>query len=73
MKIENNVSLQPFNTFRIHAKAKYFVALKNTKDLQSILIDNAWRSIPKFILGGGSNILLTQQIMTDNYSNDNWL
>ena len=60
MNIQNNISLQSLNTFRIKAKAKHFVALNNSKDLSSILTDETWAPTTKLILGGGSNILLTQ-------------
>jgi len=60
MKIQTNFSLKNYNTFGIEAKAKQFVAVHNTTELQSILEKN--RLEKKFILGGGSNMLLTQDI-----------
>ncbi|MES2748621.1 MAG: UDP-N-acetylmuramate dehydrogenase, partial [Bacteroidota bacterium] len=48
------------NTFGIEAKAKQFVAVHSIADLQTILQNHA--SNKKFILGGGSNMLLTQDI-----------
>lgn len=53
-----NVSLKPFNTFGIEAKASQFQAFSSVTALQSLL-----RSVgtsPLLILGGGSNLLLTQ-------------
>jgi UDP-N-acetylmuramate dehydrogenase len=60
MQIHNNFSLKKYNTFGIEAKAKQFVAVHNLEDLKSILKNHASDKI--FILGGGSNMLLTQDI-----------
>lgn len=60
MTIQNNFSLKKYNTFGIEAKAKQFVAVHNTDELRTILQEHS--SEPKFILGGGSNMLLTQDI-----------
>lgn len=60
MTIQNNFSLKKYNTFGIEAKAKQFVAVHNSDELKTILHDHS--SEPKFILGGGSNMLLTQDI-----------
>ncbi|WP_298498602.1 UDP-N-acetylmuramate dehydrogenase [uncultured Algibacter sp.] len=58
MQIQNNISLKPFNTFGIDAKAKHFVSVNNLDDLKHILsLENQPN---KLILGGGSNMLLTQ-------------
>jgi UDP-N-acetylmuramate dehydrogenase len=60
MEILHNFSLQKYNTFGIEAKAKQFVAVHSTEDLKTILQEN--KSHRKFILGGGSNMLLTKDI-----------
>ena len=60
MQIHNNFSLKKYNTFGIEAKAKQFVAVHSNDELQSILENHA--ADKKFILGGGSNMLLTQDI-----------
>jgi len=60
MQIQTNFSLKKFNTFGIEAKATQFVAVHNLEDLKSILKSHV--SNIKFILGGGSNMLLTQDI-----------
>lgn len=60
MQIQSNFSLKPFNTFGIEAKAKSFVAVHSLDDLKTVLAAHA--AEPKFILGGGSNMLLTQDI-----------
>jgi UDP-N-acetylmuramate dehydrogenase len=60
MEIQNQFSLKNYNTFGIEAKAKQFVAVNTVADLRLILQQNA--NEKKFILGGGSNMLLTQDI-----------
>lgn len=60
MKIEHNFSLKNYNTFGIEAKAKCFVAVHSINDLKTVLKENQHEK--KFILGGGSNMLLTQDI-----------
>jgi UDP-N-acetylmuramate dehydrogenase len=60
MKIATNISLQPYNTFGIDAKAAFFTEVHSQIELQEVLKHPDYRSIPKLILGGGSNILFTQ-------------
>ncbi|HQW68968.1 MAG TPA: UDP-N-acetylmuramate dehydrogenase, partial [Flavobacterium sp.] len=60
MQIQHNFSLKNYNTFGIEAKAKQFIAVHNLDELQSVLKNHS--SEKKFILGGGSNMLLTQDI-----------
>lgn len=60
MQIQNNFSLKKYNTFGIEAKAKQFVAVHSVEELKQILATH--KTEAKFILGGGSNMLLTQDI-----------
>lgn len=60
MEIKHNISLKPYNTFGIDVKAKSFVSVNTTEDLVTLLNTN--QDQPKFILGGGSNMLLTKDI-----------
>ncbi|MDI1304127.1 MAG: UDP-N-acetylmuramate dehydrogenase [bacterium] len=60
MEIQNNISLKKYNTFGIEAKAKQFAAVHSTEELKVILEEN--KAQKKFILGGGSNMLLTKDI-----------
>lgn len=60
MQIHQNFSLKNYNTFGIEAKAKQFVAVHNLDQLKSVLEHH--KNDKKFILGGGSNMLLTQDI-----------
>ncbi|QOG03892.1 UDP-N-acetylmuramate dehydrogenase [Flavobacterium sp. MDT1-60] len=60
MEIQSNFSLKNYNTFGIEAKAKQFVAVHSVAELKTILEEN--KNEKKFILGGGSNMLLTKDI-----------
>ena len=60
MNIVSNFSLKKYNTFGIEACANEFVAVHSIEDLKNILIENKTKK--KFILGGGSNMLLTKDI-----------
>jgi UDP-N-acetylmuramate dehydrogenase len=60
MEIQHNFSLKNHNTFGIDAKAKEFVAVHSVSDLKEVLEQNTAKK--KFVLGGGSNMLLTQDV-----------
>ncbi|MES2431623.1 MAG: UDP-N-acetylmuramate dehydrogenase [Bacteroidota bacterium] len=56
--IEQNISLKKYNTFGIDAKAKYFSTFNTVDELTELLEFD--QNSKRLILGGGSNILLTQ-------------
>lgn len=58
--IQNNVSLQPYNTFGIDATARFFVEVATIDELREVLQVAEYQNVPKLVLGGGSNLLLTQ-------------
>jgi len=60
MIIKENISLQALNTFGIQANAKFFTELNSESDFLSLINDPCFKSNKHFILGGGSNILLTE-------------
>jgi UDP-N-acetylmuramate dehydrogenase len=62
LNILQNVSLKPYNTFGINAYAQYFASFSTVDEVQQLLGDKRFSTVPKFILGGGSNILLTKNI-----------
>lgn len=62
MLVEKNVPLQPFNTFRIVARAHTLVRIAGEEDVRAVLADPVLRDLPKFVLGGGSNIVLTGDV-----------
>jgi UDP-N-acetylmuramate dehydrogenase len=58
LQMEHNYSLQPFNTFGIDVKAKHFATFSNITELQTALNEGPNEDL--LILGGGSNMLFTQ-------------
>jgi len=59
LNISHHVSLKNYNTFGIDVTAKDFIAVTNTNELLKALKQNTKNL---FILGGGSNMLLTKNI-----------
>jgi UDP-N-acetylmuramate dehydrogenase len=56
---KNNISLKPFNTFGIDVIANRFAAFSTVEELK-ILLNERQENEHLLILGGGSNVLLTQ-------------
>ncbi|MES2634294.1 MAG: UDP-N-acetylmuramate dehydrogenase [Pseudomonadota bacterium] len=62
MIVEQNVPLQAHNTFGIVAKARALVRVRGQDDVQQVLADPEHGPAPKFVLGGGSNIVITGDV-----------
>ena len=60
-EIKRDISLKEFTTFKIGGKARYFLEAKKREDLISVLKLAKKFKIPFFILGGGSNILVSDR------------
>lgn len=60
MQIQHNVSLKPYNTFGLNVKAASYINITSVKDLKTVLKTHKNQSF--FILGGGSNMLLTRDL-----------
>ncbi len=60
MRIEENKSLKNYNTFGIDCKARYFVSVETIDELKKVLTQKP--SKDHFILGSGSNMLLTDNL-----------
>lgn len=58
--IKENVSLQPFNTFGIDVKAKKLLEWKSVTDVKEYVSSDDLKPEKRLILGGGSNLLLTE-------------
>lgn len=58
--MQENFSLKPFNTFGVEAKAKYFVEVNTEEELIEALKRSRFQNLPLLFLGGGSNILFTE-------------
>lgn len=61
-KLNRNAPLQAHNTFGILAKALQLVRINSPDDVQALLADSLLAATPKFVLGGGSNLVLTGDV-----------
>lgn len=59
---ERNAPLQACNTFGIIARAHTLVRVRTQADVEAVLADEALGPAPKFVLGGGSNVVLTGDV-----------
>jgi UDP-N-acetylmuramate dehydrogenase len=60
MIIQKDISLKHYNTFGINAKARQYLNIEHIDTLKNVIKANYSESL--FILGGGSNLLLTKDI-----------
>jgi UDP-N-acetylmuramate dehydrogenase len=60
LTVQRSVSLRPYTTFGIEAQANYFADIISETDLETLFQLTEFNELPKLILGGGSNLLLTQ-------------
>jgi UDP-N-acetylmuramate dehydrogenase len=60
LTVQRGVSLRPYTTFGIEAQANYFADIASETDLDTLFQLTEFDNLPKLILGGGSNLLLTQ-------------
>ncbi|MDR6714620.1 UDP-N-acetylmuramate dehydrogenase [Pseudomonas hunanensis] len=59
---QERVSLKPFNTFGIDVDARYFTQAHSDDEVRAALASAAQRQLPVLVIGGGSNLLLTQDV-----------
>ncbi|QNA99382.1 UDP-N-acetylmuramate dehydrogenase [Massilia sp. Se16.2.3] len=62
LPIEHDVSLQAFNTFGLPARARRYLRVSDPAQLDGLRQDPEAASLPRFVLGGGSNVLLTRDV-----------
>lgn len=60
MEILQNYNLSKLNTFGINVNAKFFVGIKEERELIELFSNSIFLENKKFFLGGGSNILFTK-------------
>jgi UDP-N-acetylmuramate dehydrogenase len=60
LRVEQNKSLKAYNTFGIEATAPYFAEVHTLEELQTLFQQKEYSHLPLLILGGGSNVLFTQ-------------
>lgn len=61
VEIKKNISLALYTTFKIGGLADYFCVVKNVEELKDVLQQANKKSWKIFILGGGSNLLISDK------------
>ncbi|MCW3168495.1 UDP-N-acetylmuramate dehydrogenase [Chryseobacterium sp. 09-1422] len=80
--MQENFSLKAYNTFGVDAKARYFAAVNSVEELIKTLKFSNAQELPHLFLGGGSNILFTEDFqglaiqldlkgISEEFSNEN--
>jgi UDP-N-acetylmuramate dehydrogenase len=59
MLLQENIPLAPFSTFRIGGPARFFVEAHSRAEVEEALAFASARNLPLFVLGGGSNLLVS--------------
>lgn len=62
LTIEHDVNLKPYNSFGLPALAHRLVRIRTDADVRRVVDHPDLGRAPKFILGGGSNIVLTRDL-----------
>ncbi len=62
LAVENGVNLKPYNTFGLPSVAQTLVRIRCEADVKRVVNDRELGPARKFILGGGSNLVFTQDI-----------
>ena len=62
MLVEKQVSLQPFNSFGIAARAQRLARIRSEADVRALMARPDWSDSERFVLGGGSNLVITGDI-----------
>ena len=57
--VRRDVALDHLNTFALSARANWFVDVTKSAQLVALTRTPDWRKLRRFVLGGGSNLLLT--------------
>ncbi|MCC5937011.1 MAG: UDP-N-acetylmuramate dehydrogenase [Lunatimonas sp.] len=62
MQIRENFSLRHLNTFGLDQRARFFTEVHSLEQLKEALNWSKEKGLPVWILGGGSNVLLTKDL-----------
>jgi len=71
ISIKHDICLKPFNTFRVGARARYFVAVSDPSGLKQ-LFETGQLSQNKLVLSQGSNVLFTKDFDGIILHNEMW-
>lgn len=61
LSIQENILLAPYTTFKIGGPARWFVCVRTAKELQEAFVWAKTKELQTFLLGGGSNILVSDK------------
>ena len=59
--MDKGVTLAPFTTLKIGGKVAYFCRAKNEEEISAAAVFAQNKKLPIFILGGGSNVLVSDE------------
>jgi len=62
LPILTDFPLQPLNTFGLPARARRYLRVTDPAQLTALAADPALAALPRLLLGGGSNLLLTKDV-----------
>ncbi|WP_374109935.1 UDP-N-acetylmuramate dehydrogenase [Pelomonas sp. CA6] len=62
LNVESDVNLKPYNSFGLPAVARRLVRLRSEADARRVVDHPELGRAPKFVLGGGSNLVLTRDV-----------
>lgn len=62
MTIHEAIDLRPYNTFGMNVTARWFTEVSSADELHALFAETRWQEMPRLILGGGSNLLLTHDV-----------
>ncbi|MGA1316615.1 MAG: UDP-N-acetylmuramate dehydrogenase [Rubrivivax sp.] len=60
--VEPRASLRALNSFGLPAVAEHLVRVRSAADVRRLVDDPVWGRAPKFILGGGTNVVFTRDV-----------
>src|SRR3989339_488144 len=61
MKIQKNIPLASYTTFKIGGPAMFFCEAKDEEEILEALTFAREKKLPVFVLGGGSNVLVSDK------------
>jgi len=61
MQIKENILLAPYTAFKIGGPARFFCETESREELKEAMLWARSKSLPVFILGGGSNIVVADE------------
>ncbi len=62
MRLEENKDLSSLNTMAVPATARFFVEAESVSELQEAISWGSDQSLPVYVIGGGSNVILESKI-----------